>query len=266
MVTASIVAYKTDLQELDACLSLLGASCVSTVYVVDNASQEQLADLCRRHGVTYIASDNVGYGAGHNKAIRLAIQTGARYHLVLNSDIAFKPEDIQRMVSYMDSHHDVGQLQPLIMLPDGKPQYSCRLLPTPADLFMRRFMPSWMGRGARDRYLLKHLSLDTEHDVAYQQGSFLLFRVEALREVGLFDERFFMYPEDIDISRRMARSRRVRYWPGATVVHNHRAASYHSWRMTWVHLLNMARYFNKWGWFIDRERREMNRKVNGGLL
>ena len=70
-----------------------------------------------------------------------------------------------------------------------------------------------------------------------------------------------MYPEDIDISRRMALAWKVRYWPGATVVHNHRAASYHSVRMLLVHLKNMALYFNKWGWLHDNERKRLNNMV-----
>lgn len=67
-----------------------------------------------------------------------------------------------------------------------------------------------------------------------------------------------MYPEDIDLTRRIHAVAKTLYWPGATVVHAHRAASYRSMRMAWIHAVNMARYFNKWGWFRDPERRVVN--------
>nr|WP_304642651.1 hypothetical protein [uncultured Muribaculum sp.] len=82
-----------------------------------------------------------------------------------------------------------------------------------------------------------------------------------MKRVGLFDERFFMYPEDIDLSRRLHRMYRTIYYPGITVVHRHRAASYHNSRMLWIHIVNMMKYFNKWGWFFDRERKEFNARL-----
>jgi len=90
-----------------------------------------------------------------------------------------------------------------------------------------------------------------------------VFRLDCLREVGLFDERFFMYPEDIDISRRIYASKKWRsvYCPGATVVHAHEKASYKSRRMMWIHIRNMVKYFNKWGWLFDADRRRINREV-----
>jgi cellulose synthase/poly-beta-1,6-N-acetylglucosamine synthase-like glycosyltransferase len=85
-------------------------------------------------------------------------------------------------------------------------------------------------------------------DVPYLSGCFMLFRVEALRKVGLFDERFFMSPEDIDISRRMDAEFRTVFFPGATIVHDHARESYKSMRSMWIHAENLIRYFNKWGW------------------
>jgi GT2 family glycosyltransferase len=68
-----------------------------------------------------------------------------------------------------------------------------------------------------------------------------------------------MYPEDIDISRRMHAKFRTVFYPGATVVHDHAKDSYKSLRALQVHLHNMAKYFNKWGWFFDQERSQFNR-------
>ena len=86
----------------------------------------------------------------------------------------------------------------------------------------------------------------------------MLLRTEALLKSGLFDERFFMYPEDIDLTRRIHRDFLTLYYPSETIVHAHRQASYHSLRMLWIHATNMIRYFNKWGWLFDSERRLFN--------
>ena len=207
MITASIVTYHTDTAELGKCLATLKNSAVAVTYVVDNASEPEIARTCRSYGAVYIPHPNNGYGAAHNAAILKATASGATYHLVMNSDIEFNGEIIGLMADYMDRHPDVAQLQPRIVSPDGSLQHTCRLLPTPFDLFVRRFMPRRFFHKGRQKYLLAEADWDKEFDCAYQQGSFLFFRATAFADTGLFDERFFMYPEDIDISRRMARSR-----------------------------------------------------------
>ena len=70
-----------------------------------------------------------------------------------------------------------------------------------------------------------------------------------------------MYPEDIDLTRRIHECYKTMYCPSVVVVHDHAQESYKSIKMTFVHIVNMCRYFNKWGWFHDSKRREMNRKL-----
>lgn len=258
-VAASIVTYKTALPELNHVLELLDRAEAGVVYVVDNSRSEAIERECRRHSrVEYIPSDNNGYGAGHNVALRRSIDSGVTYHLVMNSDLDFNPADLGEMVRYMDGHPDVGCMQPKIVNPDGSPQYTARLLPEPLDPFLRRFMPLWFMKKRRHRYELRMLDHDREFDAPFLQGSFMLLRVDELRRHGIFDERFFLYLEDIDLTRRLHRYCRTVYAPVATVRHEHRAASYRSLKMTAIHCINMMRYFRKWGWLRDAERRRMN--------
>lgn len=261
MVTVSIVCYHTEVDELSRSLDSLQSAAVGRIYVVDNSSQAYLRDYCRECGVEYISSANVGYGAGHNQAIRRALAAGSRYHLVMNSDVEFTPAVVGRIEAFMEANTDVGLLQPRVLNVDGSVQPTCRLLPTPFDLVLRRFLPASLFRGCRRRYTLEEYDHRTPLEVAYLQGSFLFFRLADLEKVGLFDERFFMYPEDIDISRRMRRISRVLYWPEVEIVHAHRASSYRSAKMLRIHVENMIRYFNKWGWLVDAERRRLNREV-----
>ena len=87
----------------------------------------------------------------------------------------------------------------------------------------------------------------------------MVFRSTVFSDVGLFDERFFMYPEDIDITRRVHRKYATVFYPYEKVIHDHGRASYKSVRMLFIHIRNMVKYFNKWGWFFDNERRRMNK-------
>ncbi|MDE7376608.1 MAG: glycosyltransferase family 2 protein [Muribaculaceae bacterium] len=261
MLTASIVTYKVDLDELGRALEPV-TSVAKRVFVVDNAREARVEDFCSGYAnVTYIPHDNDGYGAGNNAAIRLAMNMGADYHLVMNSDLVFEADDLRSMVEYMDANPDIGLLHPRILGLDGRDQYTARLIPTPFDLIIRRFFPGWIFKGSRRRYLLQDADHSRIFDVHYVQGSFMLLRVSALRDAGLFDERFFMYPEDIDLSRRVAERWRVTYFPHATVTHAHRAASYANLKMLRIHMANMIRYFNKWGWLCDPARKAANRQT-----
>lgn len=259
MTTASVVTFHTGGPELSACLNMLQHSGVDKIWVVDNASEARIAAIAAQTpGAIYIASRNNGYGAAHNIALREAAAAGSRYHLVMNTDVSFTPGAIAEITAYMDAHPDVGMAQPRIVNSSGNPVHSCRMLPTPADLIIRRFLPRRLFAARRDEYLLKHLDPGREHNIPYHQGSFMMLRMQAVKQCGGFDERFFLYPEDIDLTRRIHRRWRTMYIPRPVVVHSHRAASYRSARMLAIHALNICRYFNKWGWWSDPERTRFN--------
>lgn len=262
MITVSIVTYKTNLEELSKCFQSLTSPLISRIYIVDNSNEQYIADFCQQYAnVVYISSKNVGYGAGHNQALRQVLGSEEKYHLVLNSDVYFNPSVMKNLVEYMDAHPDVAQIQPNVIYPNGEHQYTCRLLPTPANLIFRRFLPKGIVEKMNIRYQLKFNDHKREMNVPYHQGSFMFFRIECFKKVGLFDERFFMYPEDIDITRRMHKQYRTMFVPDVTIVHAHRAASYKSKKMLKIHIINMIKYFNKWGWIIDKERSAWNRRL-----
>ena len=262
MITASVVTYNTGIEELNSCLENLNHELIKRVYVIDNSKQKYIEDICNKYEyIEYRASENIGYGAAHNIAIREALKIKSKFHLVVNSDISFEKGVIDRLYSYMERNDDVAQVQPKIVYPNGELQYSCRLLPTPTNLIFRRFLPKSIIYKMDDKYLLKCCDHSKEMDIPYHQGSFMLFRTECFNKVGLFDERFFMYPEDIDITRRMHKHFKTMYYPCVTVIHHHRAESYKSRKMLKIHIINMIRYFNKWGWFFDKERKAWNKQV-----
>lgn len=262
-ITASVVLYNTPESQLTRLLDCLAQSSVPVqTYLIDNSPVSIQFPCMHRPGVFYMrAKSNRGYGAGHNIAIRQILDK-AQYHFVLNPDIYFESLEIEKMIRFIQSDPSIGQLMPKVVYPDGRPQYLCKLVPSPADLFLRRFAVGPLTRNAdvrTARFELRHTNYDKVMDVPCLSGCFMLFRTSALRRVGLFDERFFMYLEDTDLCRRVHAQFRTVFYPGATAMHDHAKDSYKSVRALLVHVRNAIRYFNKWGWFRDPERSRINR-------
>jgi GT2 family glycosyltransferase len=240
------------------------ANVCQQIYLIDNSPHPTDIPAFHLPDVIYIRSDkNLGYGAGHNVALRKAIET-SDFHFVLNPDVYFAPGELIKMLQRMAQDPRVGQLMPKVIYPDGSLQYLCKLIPTPFDLLFRRFLVGPfrpLARKKLQRFELRFTGYDREMDVPYLSGCFMLFRMSSLRDIGLFDERFFMYPEDIDITRRMHAVHRTLFFPDATIIHDHARASYSSGRMLRIHIVNLIRYFNKWGWFFDPGRKVANSKT-----
>lgn len=267
LLNISIVLYKTPEDEWKPLVEeLLRSEKVHTIYLIDNSPEDsgfriqdsefriQDSKVSYRH-----TGKNIGYGAANNIAMRETIYDEIPFHLVINSDIQVTAEAIDNLLDVMQSNGAIGQLMPRVIGVNGEMQYLCKLLPTPTDL-LRRILFGKRGKEskANQRFELRHLDHTRPINAPYLSGCFMLLRTEALLKAGLFDERFFMYPEDIDLTRRIHRDFLTLYYPSETIIHAHRQASYHSIRMLWIHAVNMIRYFNKWGWIVDKERDAFN--------
>lgn len=261
MLNASIVLYKHSVSEIAPLVEILDQSgVVEHIYLIDNSPTEE--KLFQELGVTYIFNDrNLGYGAAHNIAIRQTIDQQCPYHLVVNPDIDFDSSILQKLVEFMDNHNEIGSVMPKILYPDGNIQYLCKLLPSPFDLIFRRFLPNSWTRKQMEKFELRASGYSQMMDVPYLSGCFMFLRTKALEEVGLFDERFFMYPEDIDLTRRIHSKYRTVFNPEVQVIHNHAQGSYKNGRLLYIHISNMIKYFNKWGWIFDEERKAVNKET-----
>ena len=150
---------------------------------------------------------------------------------------------------------------PKIIYPNGEIQFLCKLLPTPIDLFLRRFVPSSFAKNSIAFNQLEFTGYSRIMEVPYLSGCFMFLRLESLKDVGLFDERYFMYPEDIDLTRRINEKYKTMFYPKAEVIHNHAKESYKSLKMLRIHTVNMIKYFNKWGWLFDKKREITNKRI-----
>lgn len=262
-LSVSIVLYETDRNDISMCLqSLARYPCAPRIFIIDNSPTNALADCCDLGDIEYRHTpSNPGFGAAHNIALAASAAQGFDYHLVLNADVHFVTDILTPMLDHMDAHARIGQMMPRVENPDGTIQRLCKLVPTPADLLFRRFLPSRMKVERNRKFELHQSGYDRVMFVPYLSGCFMLLRNSAIAEIGTFDERFFLYPEDIDLTRRIAERFDTIYFPSVTVTHKHGAASYKSLKMLGIHLANLARYFNKWGWIRDPVRDQLNART-----
>ena len=225
--------------------------------VVDNSADDSLRAQVEASGANYLFSGrNVGFGAGHNLALRRTLDL-APYQAVINPDVAFAPDTFLHLQRFMESHPQVGQLMPAILYPDGSEQRLAKRLPSPFDLFLRRFL----GRLGRylaperwDLYETRDLDLSVARQVPSLSGCFMFLRSSVLQQTGLFDERYFMYMEDVDLCRRIGEVSQTVMLPDVSIVHGYGKGSYKSLRLLLFHLQSAVRYFQKWGWIFDSQR------------
>ena len=260
MITASIVAYHTPIGELTHLLQCVCQSSIDILYLIDNSSNDSLRELSNSSPkIVYIFSDNLGFGHGHNIAINKAIEKNAQYHIVINPDIYWEGNVIESLIAYMDTHPDCGLAMPKVLYPNGDLQYLCKLLPTPMNLFGRRFLPfKGIQRKMDERFELHFSGYDKEMEVPSLSGCFMFMRVDVIRETGGFDERFFMYAEDLDLCRRIGEVSKTMYYPVVSVYHAYGKGSYKNKKLLKYHICSVIKYFNKWGWFFDKKRRRIN--------
>lgn len=277
MITASIVTYNNNLLDLEAILRSLLISPVRKVWIIDHSDvlttlEGELHEYMKKDeefkrykalgfAIVYIKHENKGYGSGHNVALRKAIEEGSQYHLVVNPDVWFGPEVIPTLWKAMEEDKEIAQIMPKVLYLNGEVQRLAKLLPTPFDLFGRFFLPEFLIRKRNNRFELRHSGYNKVMNVPFLSGCFMFFRVEALKTVGLFDERYFMYMEDVDMCRRLHREYRTIFHPEVSIYHRFSRLSYKSFKLSLAHMASVVKYFNKWGWIYDSERRLYNKTL-----
>ncbi|WP_434637408.1 glycosyltransferase family 2 protein [Sulfurimonas sp. NW7] len=235
------------------------------LYLIDNSETDELkylADLDER--IEYIFNGkNLGFGVAHNIALQKSIDDAVPYHLVLNPDVYYDKGVLEELLEYMENNPDVANVMPQVYYPDGSLQRLCKKLPAPIELVVRRFVPTStkLVQTLNKQYELHDFGYDKELNVPYLSGCFMLLRVNALKEVGLFDENIFMYMEDVDLSRRLHMKYKTIFYPHVSITHVHAKESYKRKALLWEHIKSTIYYFNKWGWLFDSGRKKINKEL-----
>lgn len=206
------------------------------VCVVDNASTDSSAEMVREEFPQVkliVHEENLGYPAANNVGLKSfgnwENDPPARYALLLNPDTELPPDALASMIDFMDSHPEAGAAGPKLVLPDGQLDLACRRsFPTPEVIFYRVVMLSRLfPRSKRfGRYNLTFLDPDQLAEVDSVVGAFMMVRAAAISQVGLLDEQFFMYAEDLDWAKRIKGAGwKIYYNPAVRVLHVKRASS-----------------------------------------
>ncbi|MFT5891955.1 MAG: GT2 family glycosyltransferase [Dokdonia sp.] len=264
LITASLVVYHNAKDDIKKVIdSFLGYGSTSILFVVDNSADNSLKELCDNSRITYIFNDaNIGFGSAHNIAFSKAYQLESDYHILLNPDVFFDPSTIGSLLHKAASDSSIGLLMPKIVYPNGDTQHLCKLIPSPKDLILRRFIPfDKIKKKLENRYELRFFSYNEEAEIPILSGCFMMIRMAVLKTVGGFDERYFMYLEDVDLCRRISDISRLVYYPKVEIVHNYEKGSYKNKKLLLYHITSAIKYFNKWGWVFDSKRSKINKRA-----
>ncbi|MEZ5504387.1 MAG: glycosyltransferase [Halioglobus sp.] len=269
-LSVSIVLHDSALELVRRCLHSLQVSAVAareagslgdvTVYLVDNASAgsyrqqlEREADSWSRTTSvrvhTVMQQENRGFGHGHN-AVLPRLDSDA--HLILNPDVELDAAALHAGLSRLLANNDTVLVSPRASGGNGQQEYLCKAYPSVLVLLLRGFAPLWLRRLFRRQLaayeLRESCSGDEAVGVAIASGCFMLLRTADLRAVGGFNEAFFLYFEDFDLSLRLATRGHLVFDPGMRIVHHGGYAANKGWRHVSYFLGSACLFFRLHGW------------------
>lgn len=274
-LSISIVIFKPDVallaRTLDSVRAAVDALCAQKsasrvgLYLVSNDEEpalERWSELPGHAGIHFEhiqGHGNIGYGRAHNLIIE---RTQSQYHLILNPDVELAADALVQALRFFDAHPNIALIAPHVSDRDGATQYLCRRYPSLFDLWLRGFAPACIrARFAHRlaRYALRDL-IDA-HPASMQgstetswfsppivSGCFMMFRTAALKQLGGFDPRYFLYFEDYDLSLRLRAIADTAYVPAVRIRHFGGGAARKGARHIGWFIASACRFFNRFGW------------------
>ncbi|WP_227431564.1 glycosyl transferase family 2, partial [Polaribacter reichenbachii] len=199
--------------------------------------------------IEYIAiGKNIGFGSGHNVVID-KIKNLSNFHLILNPDVNFEKTVIPNLISELKKDESLSMIAPKVLFPNGEHQYSCRRYPQFLELIARRFAfikPILKSTIYKGQYKDKDLTSPFYAD--YLAGCFHLYKTQDFVKLKGFDERYFLYMEDVDICKKIDKlGKRKLYFPKEEIKHVLKQGSSKNLNLFFRHTISVIKYFNKWG-------------------
>lgn len=263
-LTISLVTYCNNEQQVSRLVEcILNSQLNFQLVILDHSPTPQfeyLKDSNNNNQILYFHNSyNPGFGAGHNNAFN-HLTHNSNYHLVVNPDIYFNNNILIELLNFLDSNQNVGIVMPKICYPNGEIQKVVKLLPSPFILLARRLLPIFLFKKFNERFELLKFNYSYILDVPFLSGCFMLIKSDIFIKINGFDENIFMYTEDIDICRRMNNAGyRTVVYPFVNVFHDHQIKSIFRLKSFIIFLKSFLYYFNKWGWLIDSNRKNLNK-------
>lgn len=216
------------------------------LYVFDNSPNDSVSRLLsNKDGIVLIKNTkNIGFGAAHNKAVEMGL---GKYHFVINPDIEIENDILSSVVDFMEQNPDISMLMPKILNPDRSEQKLPKERPTFKRLFLGRLASySKAFEKIRADYIWAHKELTKVTDINFCSGCFFCIRGEIFKELGGFDERYFMYLEDADLALSVKKKGRVVIAPQFSVIHQWNRTSNKSLKYLIIHIISSIKFLLKW--------------------
>ena len=247
LLSIAIVTYNSSDEICGALKSIIDSTnkIEYELYVVDNASSDGTAQLVRDTfpSVNVIETgDNRGFGFAHNKMLA----TECKYHAVVNPDIIIDSEVFSELVDYLETHPEAVAATPRILNPDGSEQHLPKKQPTAKYMLLgrlSRYLP--FLKPVREEYTMAKTQFSEPTEIEFCTGCFMLMRSEAFKKAGGFDEEFFMYLEDADLSDRLRQYGKIVFVPSSHATHNWDGGSSKSLKLLKYHFSSMFKYLKK---------------------
>lgn len=187
---------------------------------------------------------NVGFGKGNNSVLKLL---DSDYHFLVNPDVYVERNQIEKMVSFMNNNKKYGMLSPLIKFPNDEVQHLLKRESTVFDMALRFINPP-IFKKRKKWFVSLPDGYGSIHSAENVPGSFMMFRTQLFKQIHGFDESYFLYMEDSDITMKVNQISNVVFFPNAHVYHEWQRENKKSIRGIVRMLKSMYTYFHKWGW------------------
>ena len=225
--------------------------------VYDNSPTNKLKNIFNDLGWVYLFEngENLGFGKAHNFIFN-KFGDKSDLHLIINPDIKFDYKILHILSNFLNTTPNAGCVMPKVLYPNGEIQYLAKYLPSIFDMILRRvpitYIKSYVNKKLE---LRKFYNQNLAFKAPFLSGCFLLFKSEVIKKVGFFDERYFLYAEDLDLTRRLWISN---YFPYCLtevfIYHSYEKASSKNYKLFFKHIISLIKYFYKWGIFDSKKK------------
>ncbi len=261
-LSVSVVIYKQDSNDLlkfFKCFRTIRTSFV--LFVIDNSPTDEAKNIVLDFGFRYYHNPrNNGYGGGHNIAMKLALEENFKYNVVLNSDIFFDSDIFTVMLDTIISDEQIGILMPKILNQDLSVQYLPKLLPSPIELLVKKMkFLGILNKKIVNKLELRFVDEDQVFNAPVISGCFMMVNLDVIKKVGFFDEQYFLYFEDWDLSRRVHAHHKTLYFPVVKVIHGYESGANKKLNLFITYIRSAIIYYRKWGWWYDENRVKYNK-------
>jgi len=242
-ITASIVIYNEHKNTLKKVIEgFLDLRFEKKLFIIDNSSKNILEKFCSSYeNVVYIFSGkNLGFGKAHNLILKDIVDS--EIHLILNPDIYFQTLELGKFLEWFDSCENVSLAIPKVLNVDGTVQDVVRDIPTPISLLKRKLKIENGELMIADK---------STAEIPFAHGCFMAFKSDVFQKLGGFDERYFMYMEDIDIWIRAKKYGKTVINTNFSIYHEHRKGSSKSFKLLFYHIHSAIQFFWKFS-FLDK--------------